>query len=266
VSSREQAKADARARREATERDAAAAAARRQRLRLLGGVAAVAVVIVAVIVAVSSGGGAKHPTAASTTGAVKGKAQVATLLRGIPQQGTTLGRSDAPVTLVEYADLKCPICQQYSLATQPTIIKRYVRTGKLRILFRPQTFVGSPPGDSKRAAAFALAAAKQNRFWNFTELFYVNQQNENTGYATDGYLKRIGGAVPGLDVQSALAGRSAAGVARALTEASTAFDAAGFTGTPSFELGRSGSQLRPYNLTSYDPAKLGAAIDKLLKS
>lgn len=263
MSSREQAKAAARAQREAAEHEAAAQAARTQRLRLLGGVLAAAVAIVVVIIVVSSSGGGGKQKHAPVTGAVTAAAATTALLQGIPQKGTVLGSAKAPVTLVEYADLKCPICQQFTLQTLPTIVRKYVRTGKLRIEFRIQTFVGVP-GDSLRAARFGLAVAKQNKFWNFAELFYHNQQDENTAYVTDAFLRRIGGAVPGLGVSAALAGRTASTVSTQIAAASGAFTAAGFSGTPSFELGRSGSAITPYSLKSFDPAPLGAAIDKLV--
>lgn len=48
----------------------------------------------------------------------------------------------------------------------PRLIQRYVRAGKLRIVYRIQTFVGEQPapGDSMRAARVAVAAGLQNRF------------------------------------------------------------------------------------------------------
>jgi protein-disulfide isomerase len=264
MSSREQAKAEARAEREAAEQDAAVQAARTQRLRLLGGVLVAAVAIVVVVIVISSGGGKTKATATPTTSAaVTGAAASTALLKGIPQQGMVLGSPKAPVTLVEYADLKCPICRDFSAQTFPAIVRKYVRTGKVRVVYRVQTFVGAP-GDSLRAAKFGVSVAKQNRFWNYENLFYRNQGNENSAYVTDPFLKSLGGAIPGLNVSAALAGRTASAVSARISADSAAFDAAGFTGTPSFELGRSGSAVTPYALKSFDPAVLGQAIDKLL--
>jgi protein-disulfide isomerase len=263
MSSREQAKARARADREAAEQEAAVNAARTQRLRLLGGVLVAAIAIIVVVIIVSSGGSKKKAPAVSSTGSVTGAAATTTLLKGIPQQGMVLGSPKAPVTLVEYADLKCPICRDFSAQTFPAIVRKYVRTGKVRVVYRVQTFVGAP-GDSLRAAKFGVSVAKQNRFWNYENLFYRNQGNENSAYVTDPFLKSLGGAIPGLNVSAALAGRTASAVSARISADSAAFDAAGFTGTPSFELGRSGSAVTPYALKSFDPAVLGQAIDKLL--
>ena len=64
------------------------------------------------------------------------------LLEGIPQDGTALGRPDAPVTLVEYADLQCPYCAQWARGAFPRLVRDYVRTGKLRIEFRGLVLIG----------------------------------------------------------------------------------------------------------------------------
>ena len=94
------------------------------------------------------------------------------LLDGIPQDGTVLGRPDAPVTLIEYADLQCPYCAQWARGALPLLVREYVRTGKLRIEFRGLAFIGP---DSDTALRAALAAGRQNRLWNVVELLYADQ-------------------------------------------------------------------------------------------
>ena len=263
MSSRAEEKAQRRAEREAAQA-AAGQAARRRRLLQLGGLVVAAVAVVAVAIAVSSGGGdggAKGGAGGKPTGA----ADVAAMFAGVPQQGQALGRASAPVTLVEFADLKCPICREFSAQALPDLVQRYVRTGKLRIVFEPQTFVGSPPGNSEPAARFALAAGAQNRLWPFVELFYANQQDESTGYVTDDFLRQIASGVSGLDAAKALAARDSAPVGSALRSASARFTAAGFTGTPSFLLGKTGSPGRPLQVSSFDPSQFAGPIDALLK-
>ena len=83
------------------------------------------------------------------------------------------------------------------------IVRDYVRTGKVQIVFSGMHFVGP---DSETALRTALAAAAQGRFWNVLELLYENQGTENTGWVTDSLLRSIGDAVPGLSTSRMLDG------------------------------------------------------------
>jgi protein-disulfide isomerase len=168
------------------------------------------------------------------------------------------------VTLHEFADLKCPICRAYTLRVLPTLLRKYVRPGKLKIVFQPQTFVGSPPGDSERGARFAVAAGMQNKLWQFAELWYRNQGDERTAYATDDYIRWIASGVHGLDVDRTLAERDSARVTQALRKASRLFRAGGYPGTPAFALGPTGQALRPLAATIH-LAQFTGPIDRLLE-
>lgn len=235
------------------------AARRSRRLRLLGAVlaAAAAVVIVAIVASGGGGGGSK-------SGKITGAAQVTARFKGIQQNGLVLGNPSAPVTFVEFADLKCPVCREYTLSAFPTLVDRYVRTGKVKMELQLQHFVGDQDGDSERAARMALAAAQQNKLWQFADLFYLNQRNENDTYVNDVFLRRLGDAVPGLDVNKAFAARDRPTITQELQQASSEFNTAGFTGTPSFAVGKSGGTLTPVDYNSFDVSQFSGAIDKLL--
>jgi protein-disulfide isomerase len=252
----------ARAQRQAVERAAAQRAQRTLRLwQLAAALAAAAIIVAAAVIAGGSGGATPDRNAP-----IAQAASVHRLLHGIPQRGDELGAREAPVTLVEFADLKCRVCRDYSLNVLPTLVQRYVRTGKLKIQFRAQHFVGEQlnPGDSLAAARFALAAARQNRLWNFSELFYANQRDERTRYVGDAYLRRLGAAIPGLAADRALADRTRADVSAQLQQAGEQFTARGFTGTPSFLLGRTGATLAPLEYHQLAAATFTSAIDRLL--
>lgn len=245
------------ARRERIEREAAAAAAatRRRRLTMLGGVLGVAAIVVAVLIAVSaSGSGTKTSTAASS-GPVAGARESTAMLAGIPQKGNVLGDPKAPVRVIEFADLQCPFCRDYSLNTMPRLVQDYVRPGKVRMEFQSLAFIGE---DSVRAARVAQAAAQQDKLWNFVDTTYFNQGKENSGWATDAKLKRIAGAVPGLDADRAFAARDGAAVTNALKSAQALATSAGIQSTPTFLVGR-GTQLKAVDADGL-PAAIKAAV------
>lgn len=242
-----------------SQKQSQADAARAQRMKIFGAVIGIAVILVGVAVVLSQGG-------SGGSGNVEGASDTTALLKDIPQSALTLGKDDAPVTLREFADLKCPVCKKFNEEAFPTLVKDYIRTGKLRMEFAPQAFVGEDqaPGDSEAAARWAIAMGDQKLAWNFIDLFYINQQDEFTAYATDAYLTELTNAIPGADADAALAGQVSDEAKATLDESEQDFTAAGFTGTPSFELGATGSTLEPFTAESFDPEVFKKAIDELL--
>jgi len=191
--------------------------------------------------------------------AVNGAAAVNSLLAGIPQQGAVLGRPAAPVTLVEYADLQCPYCARVAVGDFPGLVRDYVRTGKVRVIFNGLSFVGP---DSVTALQTALAAGEQRRLWHVVQLVYANQGAENSGWVTEGFLRAVGKAIPGLNVDLMIAGRSGVDVASARDTAQRSAATAGVTGTPTFAVGRTNDVLTV--LPSSDAETIRAALDAAL--
>jgi protein-disulfide isomerase len=102
-------------------------------------------------------------------GAASPSEPLPSILDGIPQSGTALGSPKAPVTLVEYADLQCPYCAEWTHRAFPALVDQYVRQGKVRIVFRGLSFLGP---DSDRALRATVAAGRENRLWHVVEGLY----------------------------------------------------------------------------------------------
>jgi protein-disulfide isomerase len=81
-----------------------------------------------------------------------------------------LGKPDAPVVLVEYADYQCSFCGRFNRETKPDLVKKYVDDGTLRIEFRNFTIYGA---DSERAARASWAAGRQGKFWQLHDELYA---------------------------------------------------------------------------------------------
>ncbi|MFB7635052.1 DsbA family protein [Streptomyces sp. NPDC056149] len=81
-----------------------------------------------------------------------------------------LGKPDAPVVLVEYADYQCSFCGRFNRETKPDLVKKYVEDGTLRIEFRNFTIYGA---DSERAARASWAAGQQGKFWQLHDELYA---------------------------------------------------------------------------------------------
>ncbi|HKR98307.1 MAG TPA: thioredoxin domain-containing protein [Candidatus Dormibacteraeota bacterium] len=221
---------------------------RKQRVWLLAGVVVVAIVLAGVAVLIgSAGNGGKEASAGETAG----------LFAGIPQQGMALGNPDAPVTLEEFADLQCPFCRDYAVGALPQIVKQYVRTGKVRLVYRPLAILGP---DSVAAARVANAAASQNKMWDFVDRFYQQQGEENTGYVTDSFLRKVGSEVNGLDVNRALSEAQAQNTLQTLAASTARAKSFGVDSTPSFAIGRTGQKAHLIEVTSLAPSFFSSAI------
>jgi len=226
---------------------------------VLGGAAVVAAALIGTSILLTRGS-SSSPNAGpgDAAASVYGAAKVNRLLSGIPQHGIELGNPKAPVTLVEYADMQCPFCARFAVDEFPSIVRNYVRNGRVRVLFRGLAFVGP---DSGTALDTALAAGSQERLWHVVELLYENQGAENTGWVSQHLLRAVGGAVPGLGVQAMLDGTTAAEVADARNQAQVAASMAGINSTPTFTVDRTGGGVP----TVVDAQHVRAALDAALQ-
>ncbi len=269
---RKERREQARAQRKAVEEAQAASATRRRRLMQLGGLIGLVVVIIVVVVVATSGGGGSKVNLSPTE--EQGKvAEVTSLLDGIPQEHNRLGDPNAPVTLAYYGDLECPICRDFTVSSLPTIIKEFVRPGKLKIEYHSlSTATGNaerdgaePQGTFTTQQVAALAAGQQNKMWNFLELFYHEQGAEESGYVNESYLERLARQVPGLNLTDWTAARSDSSLRAELEHDAVVANEHHFDGTPSFLLGKTGTTLAPFETTSFtEPAVFAEAIEKHL--
>ena len=263
---RKEKREQARAERKALEQAEAARAKRRARLTQLGIVIAVVAVVI-VGIAIASGAGSKSgiPKTAHEKNATL--TEVTSLIGGIPQSQNTLGSPTAPLTLKYFGDLECPICKEFTLDVLPTLIPKYVRTGQLRIEYHSMETATHEPEVFKTQQEAAYAAGKQNLGWYFIETFYHEQGEEDSGYVNESYLQGIAQQVPGLNLADWAAARREPTYANEVEADKQTANNEGFTGTPSFLIGKTGGTLqrfKPGEFTEAGPYE--AAILELLKS
>jgi protein-disulfide isomerase len=224
----------------------------------LAGFLGIGAAVVLILVVGGNGSGSS-----STTGTLPDANVIAQQFDGIPQAGNVLGKKTAPVTMVEYIDLQCPVCRAFETDVMPTIIDRYVRTGKLKVEARPIAIIGP---DSERGRRAMIAAERQNRAFNFAQLLYFNQGAENSGWLDDSMVAAAARSIPGVNVkalQDAMNSSSVADEAQTYDqEAQT--DKVG--GTPTVLAGKTGGKLATVTPGgSPDVAALSAAIDTVLR-
>jgi len=261
---RKQRREQARTKRRELEEAEAADTARRKRLTQLGIVAAVVVVAIVVIL-IATGGGSKTGIPKSAQAKSQTVTEVSAVLGGIPQKGNVLGNPNAPLTLEYFGDLQCPVCKDFTLTSLPTIVEKWVRSGKLKIEYRAMETATREPEIFKNQQVAALAAGKQNKMWDYLELFYHEQGEEDSGYVTESYLQQLAQQVPGLKLAKWTSDRGSSELSSQVEGDVQTANSAGFTGTPAFRLGKSGTALEKFEPGTFtEPGPYDAAIEKLL--
>lgn len=82
----------------------------------------------------------------------------------------TLGDANAPVTIVEYGHFKCPFCNRFFRETEPQIAEKYIKTGKVKFIWKDFPFEG---GDSVVASEATYCAQDQGKFWEYHDLLFT---------------------------------------------------------------------------------------------
>lgn len=88
-----------------------------------------------------------------------------------------IGNPKAPLTIVEFYDFQCGYCKIFAQETLPEIIDKYVKTGKVKVIFKDFAILGE---DSKSAAIAANCAYEQNKFLEFHDGLYSLKDTNKT--------------------------------------------------------------------------------------
>lgn len=121
------------------------------------------------------------PWGAGPEAATQAEALLEALARG---PGPSKGSPDAPVTIVEFSDFQCTYCRKFWRETLSLIDERYIRTGKVRFVYRHLAILGPP---SVQAAIASECAHEQERFWPYHDRLF---SSAGLFALTTGNLKR----------------------------------------------------------------------------
>ncbi len=112
--------------------------------------------------------------------------------------GTSLGLANAPVTIIVFTDYQCNVCQTFALTTEKKIMKAYVETGKVRLVFKHFVVYGE---ESMQAAMASEAAAEQNKFWEYHDLLMKMRFSSKVEDVTTAKLQNLAEQA-GLDMEA----------------------------------------------------------------
>jgi protein-disulfide isomerase len=104
----------------------------------------------------------------------KKKFEVADLHKAGPLGDHSIGKDDAPVTIVEYASFTCGHCASFHVNTFPKLKEKYIDTGKVKLIFRP---FPTGPAELSIAAAMLAHCAGKERYFAMTSALMETQRN-----------------------------------------------------------------------------------------
>jgi protein-disulfide isomerase len=237
----------------------------RNRLLVLGGAIAAAVVAVVVIVVVAgSGSGSSSTTTTTATTAQPGSGggtEATSTFAGVPQQGDTLGKASAPVTLTVFEDPQCPFCRQWNIDTLPTVVQNYVRTGRIKIVYRGVVVIG---GNSLAGLAAIYAAGEQDKLWQMAEALYERQGDENSGWITVPLVRSAAKEI-GLSPAKVVTAMRSAAVTSAIRKSMNEARTLGINGTPTFAIQKPLGTLQQLQVSGLEPGDFTPALDQALQ-
>lgn len=103
-----------------------------------------------------------------------------------PDDDPSIGREDAPITIITFADYQCPFCSRGTQTLKELVAKR---GDNIRVVLRD--FPLPSHKDAKMAAEAAECADEQGKFWEYSDIMFSNQQSLTSENLQE-YATRIG--------------------------------------------------------------------------
>jgi len=114
--------------------------------------------------------------------------QLLTTTKLIENGSPILGNPDAAITILEWGDYQCTFCYKFHQNTLDTIYEDFIKTGKVKLVFKDFPLNGP---DSQLAAQAAYCAEDQEKYWEYHNELYKNWAGEKTGWITRESLDRF---------------------------------------------------------------------------
>ncbi len=93
-----------------------------------------------------------------------------------------LGNPDATVTFINFGDFRCRYCKLFQETIKPAIMEKYVKTGKVKYVYRDLITMGD---NSILAAGGANCAGEQGKYWEFADMLHSGEGGHSAVYTED---------------------------------------------------------------------------------
>lgn len=177
-------------------------------------------------------------------GTLPGASEANALFKGIPQNGLVLGDPKAPVTMEMFIDVQCPVCQAYEVDNLSTIVDKYIRPGKVQLHLKPWAFLGGQGSQSFSGRLGLIAAASQDKAFQYAKVLYDNQGAEESGWLSGREMATIAASVDGLKLSRWQDDTNGSGPPATASQVDSLANQKNVQGTPTIFVGCTGGKLQ----------------------
>jgi len=157
------------------------------------------------------------------------------LVKPVSENVKPLGNEDANITLIEFADYRCPFCHKFHEETFDKVLTNLINTGKTKYLFKD--FVVNDRGEYKgsmQAAVASHCAAEQGKYWEYLKEVFKNFKPEPQQWVTLDSLVTFANNVQIQDIEKFKSCVESNKYQNQIQESNSLAQQLGITGTPSF--------------------------------
>jgi protein-disulfide isomerase len=159
------------------------------------------------------------------------------LVKQVSESAKPLGKEDANITFIEFADYRCPFCHKFHEETFDKIVDNLINTGKAKYLFKD--FVVNDRGEYKgsmQAAVASHCAGEQGKYWEYSKEIYKNFKPEPQHWITLDSLTKFANNIQLPDVEKFKSCVESNKYQNQIQESGLFAKKLGITGTPSFAI------------------------------
>jgi protein-disulfide isomerase len=157
------------------------------------------------------------------------------IVKPVTENVNPLGNKDANITVIEFADYRCPFCHKFHQETFDKLVTNFINTGKAKYLFKD--FVVNDRGEYKgsmQAAVASHCAAEQDKYWEYLKEIYKNFKPEPQQWVTLDSLVQFANNVQIQDIDKFKSCVESNKYQNQIQESGSLAKQLGITGTPTF--------------------------------
>ncbi|MGH9981580.1 MAG: DsbA family protein [Nitrososphaeraceae archaeon] len=157
------------------------------------------------------------------------------IVKPVSENVNPLGNKDANITVIEFADYRCPFCHKFHQETFDKLVTNFINTGKAKYLFKD--FVVNDRDEYKgsmQAAVASHCAAEEDKYWEYLKEIYKNFKPEPQHWVTLDSLVQFANNVQIQDIEKFKSCVESNKYQNQIQESGSLAKQLGITGTPSF--------------------------------